>query len=294
MLGHPPLGQQVTRFGFVAGIQIQQQDFLAARAEQRQQPVRGNLRQRFGVVEIVAVLGALVFLAIGHARADHPDLVHPVAQFADQCGVLAPALHQDRAGTFQRRLDVGHALLRIHVGGGDGFRHLRGIGQQAIGQRLQPGLARDLGAGAALGLVRQVQILQPRLAVGGFDVGAQFVGQLALLLDARQHRGAAILQLAQVGQARFQIAQLGVVQPAGDFLAVARDEGDGGAFVEQRDGGLCLRGLGADLGGDGPGDLQGQLRILVLHCFRRKRPGRPGGMPIVATPDRARNGLTGE
>ncbi len=271
---HAALGVLVAGLRIGAGIQLQIHDLLAARAEQRQQPMRGYLGQRFGVVEVVAVLGAFLLLAFGHAGADHPDLAQPAAQLADQRGILAPALHQDRARTLQRGLDVGHALVGIDEAGGESLRHQRRIGQQAVGQRLQPGLAGDLRTGTALGLVRQVQVFQPRLGVGGDDLRAQFVAELALFGDAGQHRGAALFQLAQVGQAHFEIAQLGVVEPAGHFLAVARDERDAGALVEQGDGGARLRRLRADLGGDGVGDLLGELS--VVHCVRPKPPcGKP-------------------
>ena len=65
--------------------------------------------------------------------------------------------------------------------------------------------------------------------------------QLALLLDALEDRRAALLELAQIGQPLLERAQLGVVEPAGGFLAVARDEGHGGLVVEQGDGGVHLR-----------------------------------------------------
>ena len=292
MLGDAAFGGKMAGVGVHARVEVELQDLFAARAEQREQAVRGNLRQRLGMVEIVAVLRAFVLLAFGDLGADHADLGHPLAQFADQRGVLAPAFHQDGACTVERGLGIGHALLGIDVRGGSGFRYLGGIGQQAVGQRFEAGFARDLGARAALGLVRQVEVFQARLAVGGFDLGTQCVGQLALLLDAGEHRGAAVLQFAQVGQARFEVAQLGVVQAAGDFLAVAGDEGDGSAFVEQGDGGLGLRGLGADLGGDGGGDVLGDLGIAVLHCVRTGKPDTPGGTRIVATDGRAGNGLT--
>jgi hypothetical protein len=92
------------------------------------------------------------------------------------------------------------------------------------------------------------------------------VAQLALLVDAGEDRRAALFQLAQVAQPGFEIAQLGVVQPAGDFLAVAGDERHRRAFVEQRDGGADLRRCGADLGGDGLGDLARERRGNVCHC----------------------------
>src|SRR5690606_42084072 len=62
------------------------------------------------------------------------------------------------------------SLVRVDEAGGEVVRHQRGVGQQPIGQRLQPGLARDLRAGAPLGLVGQVEVFQARLAVGGLDV----------------------------------------------------------------------------------------------------------------------------
>src|SRR5690606_40328273 len=68
--------------------------------------------------------------------------------------------------------------------------------------------------------------------------------------DAGKDRGAAVVQLAQVAQALFQIAQLGIVKAAGDFLAVAGDERHGGAFVEQRHGGGYLLRAHAQFGGD--------------------------------------------
>src|SRR5690606_40458105 len=60
---------------------------------------------------------------------------------------------------FQRSPGVGDALVGIDEAGGEFLRHARGIGEQAIGQRFEPRFARDLRAGAALLLVRQVQVL---------------------------------------------------------------------------------------------------------------------------------------
>jgi hypothetical protein len=51
---------------------------------------------------------------------------------------------------------------------------------------------------------------------------------------------AAVPQLAQVAQAGFKLAQLDVVEPVGDFLAVAGDERHRGATVQQLNGGLDL------------------------------------------------------
>ncbi len=68
---HAAFGVLVPGLGVAARIQIQVQDFLAACAKQRQQAVRGNLRQRFGVIEVIAILGTGLFLALGDPCADH-------------------------------------------------------------------------------------------------------------------------------------------------------------------------------------------------------------------------------
>jgi hypothetical protein len=57
--------------------------------------------------------------------------------------------------------------------------------------------------------------------VRGLDRGHERVGELALLRDALRDRGTARLELAQVGEALLERAQLCVVQPFGGFLAVA-------------------------------------------------------------------------
>jgi ribosome-associated protein len=62
---------------------------------------------------------------------------------------------------------------------------------------------------------------------------------------------AALLQLAQVGQVRASsVAQLGVVQPARHFFAVARDEGHGGTAIQQLHRRIDLRRLGTDVLGN--------------------------------------------
>ncbi len=130
------------------------------------------------------------------------------------------------------------------------FRAQRRIVEQRIGQRLQPGLAGDLRLGAALLLVGQIEVFEALLGVGILDVGAQLGRQLALFVDAGEDRRTALLQFAQVAQALFEVAQLGVVEIVGDFLAVAGDEGHGGAFVEQLDSGDDLGGTNAEFLGD--------------------------------------------
>ena len=107
-----------------------------------------------------------------------------------------------------------------------------------------------MALGAALLFERQIQIFQAGLGLGQVDFAAQLGGQFALLLDAGEDAGAALVQLAQVAQAFFQVAQLGVIQAAGDLFTVTRDKRHGGAFIEQRYGGGDLLWAYAQFFGD--------------------------------------------
>ena len=132
------------------------------------------------------------------------------------------------------------------------------VGQQRVAQRLQSRLARDLRLGAALRLVGRIQVFQLDLGLRIRDGARQLRRQLALLLDALQHRGAAVLQLAQIAEPLLQLAQLRVVEAAGLLLAVARDERHGRALAQQVHGGRHLA--------DADAQLRGDTLIDLVHC----------------------------
>ena len=141
-------------------------------------------------------------------------------------------------------------LLGIDERRGHDLRIVLRLRQQQFGQRREAGLPGDLGLGAALRLERQIDVFQASLAVGGQDRGFQRGIELALLADRIEDRGAALLELAQIGQALFQLAQLRVVERAGRLLAVARNERHRCAAVEQRNRRLDLLLAHAELFGD--------------------------------------------
>src|SRR6218665_258693 len=221
------------------------QDLQCAPAEYGQRAVRGHTAYRLGVLEVVAELGHLrvvVVLAVELAAAQQALGPEPFAQALHQPGVFGPALGQDVAhpvehgghgGKIGLGLAIGRQLRRPDEGDGFLRRVQPGVGPEHVGQRRDAGFARDLALGAAFLLVRQVQVFEFLLGWRGGDRGAQRVGELALFGDALADGDAALLQLAQVRQARLHFAQLYVVQRAGRLLAIARDEGHRGTRVEQ-------------------------------------------------------------
>ena len=217
----------------VRHVEIEVKHALVAAAQHGENAVRGHVLQALAEVEIVGELGALGRLALGHLGGEHALRPLPLAQFAHQLGLLGHALDQDVARAVQRRLGVGHALLAVDEPRRLGVRQQRRVGQQRLGQRLQARLAGDLRLGAALGAIGRVQVLQRHLGIGFADGACQLRGELALLLDAPEHGGAPVLQLAQVAEPLLQLAQLGVVQPARPLLAVAGDERHGCTLAQQ-------------------------------------------------------------
>jgi hypothetical protein len=260
------------------GQQLELQHALVARAEQREQAVRRDVADRLGMVEVVRELRALGLLAVDDLRTDAAVEPKPVAQLADERGILREALHEDRARAVQRGLRVGDAFRRVDIAVRGFRRGQRRIGEQRVGERLEAGLARDLRLRAALRLVRQVEVLEARLRVGRTDLGLERGFELALLGDRREHGVAPLLELAQVAQALVEQAQLRVVEAARGLLAVARDERHGRARVEQRDGGVDLGGFGVDVCRNDLVDVSHWLSDSTLHrpaaSFLRKW-GRP-------------------
>ena len=113
--------------------------------------------------------------------------------------------------------------------------------QERERQRFEPCFTGDLGFGAPLRLVRQIEIFEPGLGVGVLNRRCELGRQLPLLLDALQDGRTPLLELAQIRQPIFQRPEGGVIETAGGFLAIAGDEGDRGFSVEQGDGGIDLR-----------------------------------------------------
>ncbi|MNQ60325.1 hypothetical protein D3C85_746000 [compost metagenome] len=264
--------------------QAQFQHALLTAAQQRQDAMRRQRAQRFVEVEPVAEVGAFGFLAVDHLGIDQSGGPQVLAHVGKQVRVFRVALGQDVARAVQRRLGVvdgrfGVQVLRGQRGGVAGR-----VGQDGVGQGLKTGFAGDLGARAALGLVRRVQVFQALLGIGGGNFLLQLGRQLALLRDGFKNGATALFELAQIAQAHLKVAQHGIVQAAGGFLAIARNKGHGGAVIQQFHRGSDLGDARAEFGGklrddagvvDAGGDVRdsGSFRHLYTTT-KRKNEGR--------------------
>jgi hypothetical protein len=143
------------------------------------------------------------------------------------------------AGALECSLDSGDFPFWIDERGcviGDGLAG-RLLRPEAVGEGLQATVASNSGLGPTLGAVGQVQIFEFRLVKGGLDPGLEFVGKLALLEDGAEDGLAAADEVSKVAELRFDVANLDLVEVASGLFAIASNEGDGAAFVEQTDNG---------------------------------------------------------
>ena len=162
------------------GVEGEVEDLLLLAAEQRQDAVRRQPRERLAELEVVGELGSLLLLALPHLGGEGAAGGHRLAQLAEQVRVLGEPLDQDGAGAFEGGVRVRDASVGIDEVRGLALRIAGRIAEQEVGQRLQAGLAGDLRLGPPFRLVGQVEILQPGLGVGGADLLLELVGQLAL------------------------------------------------------------------------------------------------------------------
>ena len=151
--------------------------------------------------------------------------------------VVGDPLRRDVVGA---REGVGHGLhplvgVEVVPGGGLRGRAVPPLVEQQPGQGLQPLLPGHRGPGAALLLIRAVEVLHLRQGGGPVDGGGQLVGELALLLNGFFHRLPALRQPPQILEPVGQGADQLVVHGAVEFLAVAGDKGDGVALVQEGD-----------------------------------------------------------
>ena len=216
--------------------------------------MRRQLCGAFREVEVVGELGARLGLALAQLRRHPAAPPEGLAQGADEVGILAEALHQDGASAVERGLGVGDSSIGSHEPRRRRFRREIRPAEQQVRQRPEPSLTRRLGPRAALRPERQVDVFEPALAVGREDGGLERRIELALLANGFQHGGAALFEVAQVGQALVEATELRVVERARRLLAVARDERHRGAPVDQRHGGRDLLRVYAEVARDARDD----------------------------------------
>ena len=237
--------------GLLVERELHPQDALALAAPDGEVAVGRDVRDRLvevGVrVELRRFVGVLLYLADANRRLGHVEVARVLAHL----GVFRHALGADVTSTGERRRDVGHLLFRADERErgllGLAFERLR---PEEIGERLESALLRDGRAGAALGLEREVKVFELGLGSDRPQLALELWRELALLLNLGEHRGASSLELDQVAAPLLDVPDLHLVEPRGRLLAVARDEGHGGALREQFDHGAHPGGREVELFGD--------------------------------------------
>ena len=145
----------------------------------------------------------------------------------------------------------GDLLLLVHEGTG-GRHGIEGriLGQQGLGQGLEAPLAGDDRAGAPFRPEGQVHVLELGQGLGGPDPGFELFREELTLIQGFEDGLASLAKLGELLGAIPDGGDRHLVQRPRGLLAVPRDEGHGGAFLEEGQGGLDLAGVHGELVGD--------------------------------------------
>ena len=178
------------RGGLVRVLDGEGEHALLLASEHGEDAVRGQPGQRLVVLEPVGELRARLLLARHHPRHEPAARPQPLAQLADDVGVLGEPLDEDRPGALERRRRRRRRPVRVDVPAASALRVQRRVLEQAERQRLEPRLAGDLRLRPPLRLVRQVDVLEPGLGVGAEDLRLELRRELALLASPTRRTAA--------------------------------------------------------------------------------------------------------
>ena len=226
------------------------QEFLPLAAVDREHPVAGDPAERLAEIVVQPIDAVLVLGGFGHqAAVGHADEPQPLAHG----GVVGNLFGNDVLGALQRVLRRPHPFFRIDVGRREGERVGTGtlLCVNRIGERLKTAFLRHRGAGAALGTVGAVDVVD--FGHGGRRVERRrkLRGHRPLLLNGGAHLLPLLVEAAQVFEPFVQLTQHLVVERAGHLLAVAGDKRDGVAVVDEFDGVFHLLRAQVEFGGQG-------------------------------------------
>ena len=212
--------------------------------------VVGDGPGRLGELVIGLVRGLLV--RIDGLRLDGGRLMRVLAQVRRVLGILRHELRHDVARAGERRLRRGEAALGVDVARGRRERTLplHGLHENEVRERLEACIARLRRAGGPLLAERLVEVLNALERGRLLDALAELVRKLALAVDHRDDVGLALLEVAQVGKAVVERTQRDVVHAARRLLAVAGDERDRGALIDEGNDRLDARDRLPQLGGE--------------------------------------------
>ena len=220
------------------GVDAQAQNALGLTSPHRQESVAGTALQGFVPVKVVAEFLCFVriLFSLHHFRGDDCRPAESSAHLLARAFVLADLFGNDVLGTFEGGSDVRNIAHNKALGGAFGIAFA--LLQQDDGQRLQAHFAGYLGSCAALGTIGQVDVLQRGCLPRIVDALLEFGCHLTLFGDGLHDGLLALLQFLQSFVLVADGAYLYLVEPSRALLAVAGNEGNGAAFVNQGEGSI--------------------------------------------------------
>src|SRR5262245_61423365 len=220
---------------FFFELNLESQHAFFRSAPDRKHTMGWNLTRGLAVLRIHFELAFWIFRSFDRAALDHSVGHHQTADRLPKSCVLAHPLRDNVSGSFERFLSRGHSQSFVYERVGElPERHTaRLLVPQKLRQWFEALLAGDRCLRTPFRSVWEVQVFQFGLFKRGLYPRLQFRRQLALFRDRLQHGLASIFEFPEVFQFLLDIANLHLVEIAGDFLAVTSDEWHGCSFIQQ-------------------------------------------------------------
>ena len=199
-----------------------------------------HLGDAFGIVGVHFVRLRPFFFGVDEL-CDHLAVFHEqVAQLFAHVGVVGDDFGDDVFGACDGIFGGRNALFFIDIFGGFGVHVERLIlREDGLRQGLQAALDGDARARLLFLFIRAVDIFRLGQRRRGGERGGDLVRHFALLGDGLGDLFFALFQAAQIGEAVVELAQHLVVAAARHLFAVARDERNGVALVDEVDDVFC-------------------------------------------------------
>ena len=187
---------------------------------------------RLGEV-IVQAINAVLFLYGLRAQTSAP--LDSLPELLPVLSTVADLFGYDVRSAGQSVFDRADAFFFVKVGCCQRGRIFLRLKEDRHTQRLQPLFFRDGSSGAPLRAIGAIDVLQGRECLRLVDLGAQLRAQLVLLVDEAADLLPPLLQAAHVFQPLLQGAKGFVIHRPMGFLAVAGNEGNRIALVQEID-----------------------------------------------------------
>ena len=215
--------------------------FLLSAVKSKYTVPRDGLK-RLRICIIIIINGAFLCLLLSLGRGNYTALTESLAAypFTKLCAV-GQSLGNYILGTRYCGLNIRNFIVSRNILGSLDSNRILAISLEYVySKRFKSAFPRYHASGAALWLIRAVDILKPYCGFCLLDLLAKLSSKLALLLYGRENGSLTFLKIPEIAQSFIKTPQHIIMHCPGGFLTVTCNKRDGISFINKPDDSLCL------------------------------------------------------